>query len=100
MKIAKCGRLSYMQCMKLLPFLLLTWDFTYLQQCSSSDRNLIFHYFSRLIAIVAHTTAHVYAREEQIVAIRMIVLEDENGDAEQHLPHVVAWTAIFGGMLL
>jgi len=43
-----------------------------------------------LIAIVAHTTAHVYAREEQIVAIRMIVLEDENGDAEQHLPHVVA----------
>ena len=32
MKIAQCGRLSYMLCIKLPPFPLLTWDFTYLQQ--------------------------------------------------------------------
>jgi len=29
-----------------------------------------------LIAIVAKTYAHIYAREEQILAIRMIVLEE------------------------
>jgi len=40
------------------------------------DRNLIFYTFSRLIAIVANTTAHIYAREENILAIRMIVLEE------------------------
>jgi len=46
-----------------------------LQQCDILDRNLIF-YSSRLNAIVANTTAHIYAREEQILAIRMIVLEE------------------------
>jgi len=75
-KIAHCGRLSYMLCIKLPPFPLLTWDLTYLQQCNTLDRNPIFHYFSRLIAIVANTNAHIYAREEQILAIRMIVLEE------------------------
>jgi len=40
------------------------------------DRNPIFYSFSRLIAIVANTYAHIYAREEQILAIRMIVLEE------------------------
>jgi len=29
-----------------------------------------------LIAIVANTSVHIYAREEQILAIRMIVLEE------------------------
>jgi len=29
-----------------------------------------------LIAIVADTDAHIYAREEQILTIRMIVLEE------------------------
>jgi len=29
-----------------------------------------------LIAIVANTNAHIYAREEQIVTIRMIVLDE------------------------
>jgi len=29
-----------------------------------------------LIAIVANTNAHIYAREEQILTLRMIVLED------------------------
>jgi len=29
-----------------------------------TDRNLIFYSFSRLIAIVANTNAHIYAREE------------------------------------
>jgi len=29
-----------------------------------------------LITIVANTHAHIYAREEQILAIRMIVLEE------------------------
>jgi len=28
-----------------------------------------------VIAIVANATAHIYARDEQILAIRMIVLE-------------------------
>jgi len=46
-----------------------------LQQCNILDRNLIFYYFSRLIAIPANTKAHIYAREEQILAIRMIVFE-------------------------
>jgi len=29
-----------------------------------------------LIAIVANTNVHIYAREEQILAIRMIVLKE------------------------
>jgi len=29
-----------------------------------------------LIAIVSNTNAHIYAREEQILAIRIIVLEE------------------------
>jgi len=29
-----------------------------------------------LIAIVANTSAHIYAREEQILTIRMIVLDE------------------------
>jgi len=29
-----------------------------------------------LVAIVANTNAHIYAREEQLVTIRMIVLEE------------------------
>jgi len=29
-----------------------------------------------LIAIVANTKAHIYAREEQILAVRMIVFEE------------------------
>ena len=66
-----------MLCIKLPPFPLLTWDLTYLQQCNILDRNLIFYSFSRLNAIVANTTAHIYAREEQILAIRMIVLEEK-----------------------
>jgi len=49
---------------------------TYLQQCNTLDRNPIFYSFSRLIAIVANTNAHIYAREEQILTIRMIVLEE------------------------
>jgi len=49
---------------------------TYLQQCNTLDRNLIFYSFSRLIAIVANTNAHICAREEQILAIRMVVLEE------------------------
>jgi len=49
---------------------------TYLQQCNTSDRNPIFYSFSRLIAIVANTNAHIYAREKQILTIRMIVLEE------------------------
>ena len=65
-----------MLCIKLPPFPLLTWDLTYLQQCNSLDRNLIFN-FSRSNAIVTNTTAHTYAREEQILAIRMIVLEEK-----------------------
>jgi len=49
---------------------------TYLQQCNILDRNPIFYSFSRLIVIVPNTNAHIYAREEQILAIRMIVLEE------------------------
>jgi len=50
-----------------------------LQQCNTLeclDRNLIFYSFSRLIAIVANTNAQIYAREEQILACRMSVLEE------------------------
>jgi len=39
----------------------------------SLDRNPIFYSFSRLIAIVANTNAHIYAREEHILTNRMIV---------------------------
>jgi len=74
-KIAQCGRLSYMLRIKLPPFTPLTWDLTYLQQCNTLDREPIFYSFSRLIAIVANTYARIYARKEQIFAIRMIVLE-------------------------
>jgi len=42
----------------------------------ASDRNQIFYSFSRLIAIFANKNAHIYAREEQILTIRMIVLEE------------------------
>jgi len=67
-----------------------------------------FYTFSRLIAIVANTNAHIYARKKQILAIKMIVLEESvynvyknlNEDSEQHLPQVVAWTTIFCGLLL
>jgi len=65
-----------MLCIKLPPFPPITWDLTYLQQCNTLDRNPIFYSFSRLIAIVANTNAHIYAREEQILTIRMIVLEE------------------------
>jgi len=65
-----------MLCIKLPPFPQITWDLTYLRQCNTLVRNLIFHSFSRLIAIVADTDAHIYAREEQILTIRMIVLEE------------------------
>jgi len=37
----------------------------------------MFYSFSRLIAIVANTNAHIYAREEQISTIRMILLEEQ-----------------------
>jgi len=36
----------------------------------------MFYSFSRLTTIVANTNAHIYAREEQILIIRMIVLEE------------------------
>jgi len=49
---------------------------TYLQQCNILGRNLIPYSCSRLNAIVANTTAHIYARKEQILATRMIVLEE------------------------
>jgi len=65
-----------MLCIKLPPFPLITWDLTYLRQCNALDRNPIFYFFSRLIAIVANTNAHTYAREEQILTIRMIVLDE------------------------
>ena len=65
-----------MLCIKLPPFLLITWDLTYLRQCNTSDRNPIFYSFSRLIAIMANTNAHIYAREERIFTIRMVVLEE------------------------
>jgi len=62
--------------MKLPHFPLITWDLTYLRQCNTLDRNPIFYSFSRLIAIVANTNAHIYAREEHILTIRMIVLDE------------------------
>jgi len=65
-----------MLCIKLPPFPLFTLDLTYLQQCNTLDRNPIFYSYSRLIAIMANTNAHMYAREEQIIAIRMIVLDE------------------------
>ena len=65
-----------MLCIKLPSFPLITWDLTYLQQCNTLDRNPIFYSFPRLIATVANTNAHIYAREEQILTIRMIVLEE------------------------
>jgi len=68
--------LSYMLYIKLPPFRLPTWDLTYLQQCNTFDRNLIFYSFSRLTAIVADTNAPIYAGEEQILAVRMSVLEE------------------------
>jgi len=37
-------------------------------ECRILDQNLIFYSFSRLIAIVANTDAHIYAREKQISA--------------------------------
>jgi len=40
---------------------------TYLRQGNTLDRNPIFYSFSRLIAIVANTNAHIYARKEQIL---------------------------------
>ena len=76
MNIAQCGRLSYMLCMNFPPFPLLTGDLTNLQQCNTSDCSLIYYSFFRLIAIMANTNAHIYAREEQILAIRMIALEE------------------------
>jgi len=59
---------------------------------------------------VANTDARIYAREEQILAIRnnrvrvgRISLDHiqklENEDSEQQLTRVVAWTAISGGIL-
>ena len=65
-----------MLCIKLPPFPLITYDLTYLRHCSALDRNLIFYSFSRLIAIVANTNAQIYAREEQILTIRTIALEE------------------------
>jgi len=65
-----------MLCIKLPPFPQITWDLTYLRQCNALDRSLIFYSFFGLIAIVANTKAHIYAREEQILTIRMIVLEE------------------------
>jgi len=46
-----------------------------MQHCNTLDLNLIFDSFSRLNATVANTNAHIYAREYNILAIRMIVLE-------------------------
>jgi len=50
-----------MLCIKLPPF---------------ASHNPIFYSFSRLIAVVANTNAHIYAREEQILNFRMMVLEE------------------------
>ena len=61
---------------KLPPFPLITWDVTYLRQCNTLDGHPIFYSFSRLIAILANTNEHIYAREKQILTIRMIVLEE------------------------
>jgi len=41
-----------------------------LQQCNTLDGNPICYSFSKLIAIVSNTNTHIYAREEQILAIR------------------------------
>jgi len=65
-----------MLCIKLPPFPLIPWDLSNLRQSNTLDRNLIFYAFSRLIAIVAITNAHIYAREEQILTVRMMVLEE------------------------
>jgi len=81
---------------------------TYLQQCNTPDRNPIVYSFSRLIANVANTNAHIYAREEQILSIRMIVLEEYVQNAYKTWkrrfwikpPRVVAWIAISGGIWL
>jgi len=70
-------KLQPMLSIKLSPFPRITWDFTYLRQCKTLDRNPIFYPFSRLIAIVANANAHIYAREEQTLTIRMIVLEEQ-----------------------
>jgi len=58
------------------PFPLITWDLTYLRQFKTLGRNPIFYSSSRLIAIVVNINAHIYAREEQVLTIRMIVLEE------------------------
>jgi len=47
-----------------------------LGQCNTSDCNPIFYSFCRLITIVTNTIAHIYAREEQILTIRMIMLKE------------------------
>jgi len=44
--------------------------------CNTLDRNPIFYSFSRLIAVVVNTNTHIYAREEHILTIRVIVLEE------------------------
>jgi len=53
--------------------LLKTWPIC---RCNTLDRNLIFSSFSRLIAIVTNTNENIYSREEQILAIMMIVLNE------------------------
>jgi len=40
------------------------------------DRNPIFYSFCKLIAVVANTNEYIYAGEEQILTIRMNVLEE------------------------
>jgi len=51
-----------------------------LRQCNTLelDHSPIFYSFSRLITTVtvANTNAHIYVREEQILTIRMIMLEE------------------------
>jgi len=61
---------------KLPPFPLTTWALTYLRQCNNLDPNPIFSSFSRWTTIVANTNTYIYAREEEILTIRMIVLEE------------------------
>jgi len=65
-----------MLCIKMPPFPLIIGDLTYLRQCNTLDRNPIFYSFSRFIATVANTNAHIYAREEHILIIRMTVLQE------------------------
>jgi len=65
-----------MLCINLPPFPLITWDLTHSRQCNTLDRNPIFYPFSRLTTIVGNTNAHIYAREEQILIIRTMVLEE------------------------